>query len=397
MRIAEPFKVTDTCSTTKARLGQLKTLHGKITTPIFFPVGSQATVKSLSPQELKEIGIEAILCNTYHLYLRPGIEVIEKAGGLHNFMGWDKPILTDSGGYQIFSLSSLRQIDSNGVRFRSHIDGSEHYITPEYAVQLQEKMGADIIMALDVCPSSTGKKSDLTSAVEITTEWADRCIRAHTDSGQHLFGIIQGGVNQDLRKMSAEAIVSLNFPGYAIGGLSLGEKKSEMWGTVEHTVPFLPSDKPRYLMGVGSPEDIIEGISKGIDIFDSALPTRVARNGALYTHTGRINIKKSKYKDDMQSIEESCTCFTCRNFSLAYVHHLFKSEELLAYRLATIHNVFFINSLIFEIRESIKAGQFADFRQEFFTNYQITDEDRRIEQKFRSVEAKGKKVDQDFQ
>lgn len=391
-----PFRVTDNCPTTKARLGQLKTLHGKIGTPIFFPVGSQATVKSLSPQELNEIGIEAILCNTYHLYLRPGIDVIEKAGGLHRFMGWEKPILTDSGGYQIFSLASLRQIDSNGVRFRSHIDGSEHYITPEYAIQLQEKLGADIIMALDVCPSSTGKKGDLSRAVEITTEWADRCIRVHGNTGQHLFGIVQGGVDKSLRKTSAEALANFGFPGYAIGGLSLGEKKSEMWKTVVTTVPFLPPDKPRYLMGVGSPEDIVEGISRGIDIFDSALPTRVARNGALYTRAGRINIKKSIHRYDMKPIEESCTCFTCRNFSIAYVHHLFKSEELLAYRLATIHNVFFMNSLISEIRESIRAGRFADFKQEFITTYQITDEDRRIAQKVRSVEAKHKKGDQDF-
>jgi queuine tRNA-ribosyltransferase len=396
MTSSSPFFVVDADASTQARLGELDTLHGKINTPIFLPVGSQATVRSLSPQELAEIGIEAILCNTYHLYLRPGIEIIGKAGGLHKFMRWEKPILTDSGGYQIFSLSSFRKITPDGVLFRSHIDGSEHNISPEYTVSLQEKLGADIIMVLDVCPENTAKKEQLANAVAYTTEWASRCFRSHKDNGQLLFGIIQGGLIPELRKLSAGQITDIDFPGYAIGGLSLGESKASMWEMVDCTVELMPGNKPRYLMGVGSPEDIVDGVSRGIDIFDSALPTRVARNGALYTRRGRKNIKHAVFSDKLEPIEDSCGCFTCRNFTQAYIHHLFKCEELLAYRLATIHNLFFMNTLASEIRESISAGQFPAFRQEFLKTYKTSDEDRRIEQKIRSVEAKRKKGNNDF-
>jgi queuine tRNA-ribosyltransferase len=388
---AQTFKVQATSSTSRARLGELNMLHGKVQTPIFLPVGSQATVRALTPQDLEDIGIRMILCNSYHLYLRPGIEIIEKAGGLHQFMAWDKPILTDSGGYQIFSLSSFRKITSDGVVFRSHIDGSEHHISPEYTISLQEKLGADIIMALDVCPESTAIKEQLARAVDYTTQWAGRCFRAHQDNGQLLFGIIQGGLVPELRKLSAEQITSIDFPGYAIGGLSLGESKVSMWEVVDHTVGLMPDNKPRYLMGVGSPEDILDGVGRGIDIFDSALPTRVARNGALYTRSGRKNIKQAIFSDIFEPIEGSCGCFTCRNFTQAYVHHLFKCEELLAYRLATIHNLFFMNTLVSEIRESIGSGQFSAFRERFLSIYKTADEDRRIEQKIRSVEAKRKK------
>lgn len=390
------FKVINHCASTNARLAELALLHGTVNTPVFLPVGSQATVRSLTPDDLEEIGIKMILCNAYHLYLRPGLEVIGKAGGLHKFMGWDKPVLTDSGGYQIFSLSSFRKITDDGVMFRSHIDGSEHHITPEYAILLQEKLGADIIMTLDVCPESTTSKEHLEKAVALTTQWAKRCQQSHNDTGQHLFGIIQGGVYPELRKLSAHQVTDIDFPGYAIGGLSLGEAKPVMWDMVEHTVQFMPVSKPRYLMGVGSPEDIFEGIARGIDIFDCALPTRVARNGALFTYGGRKNIKRSTYRDVMEPVEVTCGCYTCRKFSAAYLHHLFKCEELLAYRLATIHNVFFMNNLLDNIRASLRENKFFELKNGFMNRYQTTDEDKRLEQKLRNMQGKRKTASPDF-
>lgn len=382
------FKIINNCTSTNARLAELALLHGTVNTPIFLPVGSQATVRSLTPDDMEEIGIKMILCNAYHLYLRPGVDLIVKAGGLHKFMGWKKPILSDSGGYQIFSLSSFRKITEDGVLFRSHIDGSEHRITPENSIWIQQNLGADIIMVLDVCPDSGLKKENLARTIPITTRWAERCRQAYQNNGQLLFGIIQGGIHPELRKASAEQITVLDFPGYAIGGLSLGEPKSDMWDTVDYTVNLMPCDKPRYLMGVGSPEDIFEGVTRGIDIFDSALPTRVARNGALYTRKGRINVKHSLYQDKMEPIEASCGCFTCTNFTIAYLHHLFKCEELLAYRLATIHNLFFMNNLLNEIRRSIKDNRFEQEKSDFLSGYKTTHEDARIEQKMRSVEIK---------
>ena len=372
-------------------------LHGEVQTPIFLPVGSQATVRALTPGDLDEIGIKMVLCNAYHLYLRPGIEIIEKSGGLHRFMRWDKPILTDSGGYQIFSLSSFRNITDDGVVFRSHIDGREHRMSPENVILLQEKLGSDIMMVLDVCPETSAKTQDLSKAVAQTTEWARRCYRAHHNTGQHLFGIIQGGTDPELRTRSANEITSIDFPGYAIGGLSLGEPKATMWNIVDHTIALMPLEKPRYLMGVGAPDDLVEGVARGVDIFDSALPTRVARNGGLYTREGRRNVKRSAYEDKLGPIEESCGCFTCRNFSLAYVHHLFKCEELLAYRLATIHNLFFMNKLISDIRDAIISGKYPEFKEAFLSKYQPTDEDRRVEQKARSLESKRHKASEDFQ
>jgi len=384
------FKITAKSNTGAARVGSLSTIHGSVNTPIFLPVGSQATVRTLTTGEMQEIGVKMILCNAYHLYLRPGIDVIGKAGGLHCFMNWHGPILTDSGGYQIFSLSSFRKVTDEGVVFRSHIDGSEHSITPEYSISMQETLGADIIMVLDVCPESTAGRDKLAMAMASTLRWAERCRSAHRDNGQHLFGIIQGGVYPDLRREAAEQITSLDFPGYAIGGLSLGEPKSLMWETVDTTVQFMPDDKPRYLMGVGSPEDIVEGISRGIDIFDSALPTRVARNGALYTREGRKNIRRSMHREDTGPVESGCGCFTCQNYTAGYLHHLFRCEELLAYRLATIHNLFFMQKLIEEARQVIAAGVFPDFKKRFLESYKTTDEEKRIEQK--TAALKGKKA-----
>jgi len=352
-----------------------------VPTPAFLPVSSQGTVKTLIPEELKDIGITIILSNTYHLYLRPGIDVIEKLGGLHRYMAWDGPILTDSGGYQVFSLARLCQVADEGVTFRSHIDGSEHRLTPELVVEFQQKLGADIIMTLDECPAIDTSMAKVREAVDRTYCWAERCRERHRGSDQLLFGIIQGGIFPELRQQSAKAITSLDFPGYAIGGLSLGEPKEQTWSMLDETMPFLPADRPRYLMGVGSPEDIIEGISRGIDLFDSALPTRVARNGALFTVQGRVNIRKAIYKTKEQPVDADCDCYTCRTFSAAYLHHLFKCEELLAYRLATMHNLRFIIRLMQQIENAIQQGTFAAFKSDFLSQYQVTDEEVRLAQK----------------
>jgi len=365
----------------QARLGKLVTNHGIVPTPAFMPVASQGTVKTLIPEELKDIGATIVLSNTYHLYLRPGIDVIEKLGRLHRFMAWDGPILTDSGGYQVFSLARLCKVTDDGVTFRSHIDGSEHHLTPELVIELQQKLGADIIMTLDECPAHDASAAKVREAVNRTTRWAERCRKHHKSSNQLLFGIVQGGTYPELRKQSAKAITSLDFPGYAIGGLSLGEAKDLTWSMVDETVPLLPLDRPRYLMGVGSPEDIIEGVSRGIDLFDSALPTRVARNGALFTQKGRVNIRKAIYKTKKGPIDPGCDCYTCRTFSAAYLHHLFKCEELLAYRLATIHNLRFIARLIHQIHTAIQQGTFAAFKSDFLSQYQVTDEEVRLAQK----------------
>jgi queuine tRNA-ribosyltransferase len=350
-------------------------------TPAFMPVASQGTVKTLTPEELKDIGISIVLSNTYHLFLRPGIDVIERLGGLHRFMAWDGPILTDSGGYQVFSLARLCKVTDDGVTFRSHIDGSEHHLTPELVIELQQKLGADIIMVLDECPAPDASMASMRQAVDRTSKWAERCRKQHQSSGQLLFGIVQGGTSLQLRQKSARAITSLDFPGYAIGGLSLGESKELTWSMVDETVPFLPPDRPRYLMGVGSPEDIIEGVSRGIDLFDSALPTRVARNGAVFTQQGRQNIRKAAYKTKKGPVDADCDCYTCRTLSAAYLSHLFKCEELLAYRLATIHNLRFITRLMQKIEAAIQQGNFVDFKNDFLGRYQVTDEEVRLSQK----------------
>jgi queuine tRNA-ribosyltransferase len=382
------FHIIHTCPETKARAGELLTPHATVPTPVFMPVGSQGAVKTLTPQEVNSLGINMVLANTYHLYLRPGIGVIEKLGGLHNFMGWDGAILTDSGGYQVFSLAPLRKVNDEGVTFRSHIDGSQHNFTPELAIRYQESLGADIIMALDECPAHDDSPDRVKKAMERTHRWAERCLKAQKRPGQALYAIVQGGVFPELRRQSAEYLTSLDFPGYAIGGLSIGEPKKITLAIIDETVAFLPEAKPRYLMGVGSPEDIVEAVARGCDIFDSALPTRVARNGALFTWQGRKNITNAAYTDMEQPIVAGCSCYTCRNFSAAYLHHLFNAGELLAYRLATIHNLSFITELMAKIRSAISDGAFPAFKKDFLAGYKPTDEPTRLSQKRKWLEKR---------
>jgi len=377
------FHLEKTSATSQARAGELLTSHGIIKTPVFAPVGSQACVKALTPDDLKEAGTGLVLANCYHLYLRPGIETISALGGLHRFMGWDGPLLTDSGGFQIFSLAPLARVSDEGVSFRSHIDGGVHHITPEEAVRFQEALGADIIMALDECPPSDADLERVDTATARTKQWAERCLKAHQRTDQMLFGIVQGGLSVTLRQQAASEMAALDFPGYAIGGLSLGEPKSATMEMVAATAACLPAERPRYLMGVGAPEDILEAISLGIDIFDSVLPTRVARNGALFTRPGRINIRNSAFSRQDDPVEADCPCYTCRRFSAAYLHHLFHAGELLAYRLASIHNVSFMNRLLGDIRAAILANRFEALRASFLDSYHQTDEGIRQEQKQR--------------
>ena len=384
---SQNFNLLKKCPDTRSRAAEITTAHGRVPTPVFSPVGSQATVKTVTPDELREIGISMILANTYHLYLRPGIATIEKMGGLHKFMAWDRAILTDSGGYQIFSLSPLCRVSDEGVTFRSHIDGSEHFVTPESIIDFQESLGADVIMVLDECPAYGDSYEKVREAMERTHRWAERCQKAQKRADQVLYAIVQGGVFPDLRRQSAEYLASLGFAGYAIGGLSIGESKSETYAMVEETVAFLPEDKPRYLMGVGSPEDLLEGISRGIDIFDSVLPTRVARNGAVLARHGRYNIRNSKFRQKDEPLDSGCDCYTCRNFSAAYLHHLFSREEMLGYRLATIHNLHFIANLMSGAREAILKGTFSGFKDDFLSGYQTTDEKVRLAQKHKWLKS----------
>jgi len=359
-----------------------------VDTPVFLPVGSQGTVKTLIPEELKDIGIQMILANTYHLYLRPGTAVVEKMGGLHKFMAWDRAILTDSGGYQVFSLAPLRRVSNNGVIFRSHIDGSQHLITPELAIQFQEALGADVIMVLDECPAHDDSFEVVRRATERTHRWAERCQKAQRRNDQALYAIVQGGAFSQLRRQSAECLTSLGFAGYAIGGLSIGEPKRVTLDITEETAALLPEDKPRYLMGMGSPEDIIESIARGIDIFDSALPTRVARNGAIFTWQGRHNIRNAAYTQREEPVDPDCNCYTCRTFSAAYLHHLFNCNELLAYRLATIHNLNFMHNLMSKARTAILSGTFSSFKDSFLAGYKTTDEQARLEQKQKRLKSR---------
>jgi queuine tRNA-ribosyltransferase len=375
------FKLIKTCPNSQARAGELTTSHGMVPTPVFMPVGSQATVKTLITEELQSLGALIILSNTYHLYLRPGADIIADMGGLHRFMAWPGPILTDSGGYQLFSLAPLCQVNEEGVNFRSHIDGSIHFLSPEQVVALQEKLGADIIMTLDQCPAYGDNLEMVRSATDRSHRWAERCRKAHTRQDQFLYPIVQGGTFTELRRDSARTLASLDFPGYGIGGLSLGEGKSVMLTMLEETLAELPQDKPRYLMGVGSPEDLVAGVARGVDLFDCALPTRVARTGALYTRQGRRNIRNASWQRYDGPIDQGCDCYTCRTFSGAYLHHLFKAEELLAYRLATIHNLRFIIRLMTEMRQAIIEDRFNSFSQEFLDIYKPTDEEVRVEQK----------------
>lgn len=352
----------------RARAGVFSTPHGDIPMPAFAPVGTQATVKTVSPHELEEVGAALILGNAYHLYLRPGSDTIAVLGGLHRFMSWPHPILTDSGGFQVFSLEGLREIDEDGVTFRSHIDGSQHRFTPESVIDIQESLGADIVMCFDEC-APPDDRAYIERAMERTHRWAERCRQSQTRSDQALFGIVQGGIFPDLRAESARFLTGLDFPGYAIGGLSVGEPKEQMHAVLDVVTPLLPPDKPRYLMGVGSPEDLFEGVSRGIDLFDCVLPTRVARNGGLLTCQGRINIRNAGFAQDSAPIEDGCDCYTCRHFSRAYLRHLIKANEVFGLRLATVHNLRFVLRLMAEIRTSILDGTFARFKTDFLREY----------------------------
>ncbi|MGB9780951.1 tRNA guanosine(34) transglycosylase Tgt [Caldanaerobacter sp.] len=371
------YQVIKKDARTKARLGILETPHGVIETPVFMPVGTQATVKAMTPEELKEMGATIILGNTYHLYLRPGHKIIEKAGGLHKFMNWDRAILTDSGGFQVFSLSSLRKITEDGVEFRSHIDGSKHFFTPEKVIEIQNSLGADIIMSFDECAPYPADYDYVKKSMELTIKWAERGKKAHKNTDrQALFGIVQGGTYKDLRKECAERLVEMDFPGYAIGGLSVGEPKDLMYEIIDFTTDYLPHDKPRYLMGVGTPEDLIEGVIRGVDMFDCVLPTRIARNGTVFTSKGKLIVRDAPYAEDFSPLDEECDCYTCRNYSRAYLRHLFKAKEILAARLATYHNLYFLIKLMEKIREAIRQDRLLEFKEEFLKKYYGNEEER---------------------
>ncbi len=352
----------------RARAGIFHTPHGDLPTPVFAPVGTQATVKALTPAQLEELGATLVLANTYHLYLRPGADLVAEMGGLHRFMQWPHPILTDSGGYQVFSLASMRKIDDDGVAFKSHIDGSLHRLTPEKSIQIQEALGADIIMTFDECAPPSDREYN-ERALARTHAWAERCLAAKTRTDQALFGIVQGGIFHDLREQSAGFIAGLGFPGIAIGGLSVGETKAEMHSVLDLLDSLLPRDKPRYLMGVGSPEDLINGIARGIDIFDCVLPTRLARHQAAMTRTGRINLLNSHNARDPRPIDETCGCYTCQHFSRAYLRHLIVAREILASTLISIHNLHLLLNLVREAREAIIAGRFEHFAASFLAEY----------------------------
>jgi queuine tRNA-ribosyltransferase len=352
-----------------ARAGILHTPHGDIPTPVFAPVGTQATVKAVMPRDLKDIPAPLILANTYHLHLRPSSELVRELGGLHRFMGWDGPILTDSGGFQVFSLASINKIDDDGVTFQSHIDGSRHRFTPESSMKIQENLGADVIMAFDECPIPTDR-AIVERAVRRTTDWARRCREAHPDdSVQALFGIVQGGIFPDLRAQSAEEIQRIGFPGYAVGGLAVGESKQDMYATLDVTLPLMPRDKPRYLMGVGEPDDLVEAVTRGIDVFDCVMPTRVARHGAALTPEGRVNVKKQAWARDERPIQDGCDCYTCRHFSRAYIRHLFKAEEILGYTLLSLHNITFLVRHMERLRAAIFEGRLREVGKDFLDAY----------------------------
>ncbi|WP_135555022.1 tRNA guanosine(34) transglycosylase Tgt [Paenibacillus cymbidii] len=363
----EPIK---TCRQSGARLGLVHTPHGTIETPAFMPVGTLATVKTVSPEELKLMDAQIVLSNTYHLFLRPGHEIVRRAGGLHKFMNWDRPILTDSGGFQVFSLSDRRKIKEEGVEFRSHLNGDKLFLSPEVAMQIQNALGADIIMAFDECAPYPAEHGYVKQSLERTTRWAERCLLSHErPHDQGLFAIVQGGMFADLRKQSATELTSMDFPGYAIGGLSVGEPKPLMYEALEETVPLLPTGKPRYLMGVGSPDALVEGAIRGIDMFDCVLPTRIARNGTVMTGTGRLVVRNAKYAEDFGPLDPACTCYTCRHYSRAYIRHLIKADETFGIRLTSIHNLHFLLELMRGVRQAIREDRLLDFRDEFFAAY----------------------------
>lgn len=358
-------------TTTDARLGQITTPHGVINTPAFMPVGTQGTVKAATPAQLRELEVEVILGNTYHLYLRPGHELIRDMGGLHRFINWSGPILTDSGGFQVHSLAALRKMTAQGVIFQSHIDGSRHTLTPELAVKIQEALGSDIMMCLDECTSYPASYETAEKSMKLTIEWARRSREARSSPNQALFGIIQGGIYPELRKRCAEEIRNVGFDGYALGGLSVGEPKDDLLTILSETAPLLPPDRPRYLMGVGMPEDIVAGVARGIDMFDCVLPTRCARHGLLFTNQKNIVIKRALHRGEERPVEESCDCYTCRNFSRAYLRHLYMAGEILAMTLNTIHNIRYFMRLMERIREAIKRGAYDEFSKDFASARQV--------------------------
>jgi queuine tRNA-ribosyltransferase len=368
------FHVLKTSAGCAARLGRLQTGRGTIETPAFMPVGTQATVKTLTPEEIEGLGAEIILGNTYHLYLRPGTEVIAAAGGLHRFMNWGRPVLTDSGGFQVFSLAALRQVTDEGVEFRSHLDGSSHFLTPERSMEVQKVLGSDIAMAFDECVPFPCSYEDAAAAAERTNLWAERSLRAAHAPGQAVFGIVQGSMYPELRSRCARILTALNFDGYAVGGLSVGEPKPVMYELLDHTVPLLPDDKPRYLMGVGSADCLWEGVRRGIDMFDCVLPTRVARNGTALTASGKVVLRNAEYALDFSPIEPDCSCYTCTHFTRAYLRHLFKAGEILGHRLLTIHNLHFTLTLMKEIRQAILSDSFEAGYEEFKARYYASKE-----------------------
>ncbi len=354
----------------KARLGKITTPHGEIETPVFMPVGTRATVKAMTPEEVKDLGASIILSNTYHLYLKPGHELVKRAGGLHKFMNWNGPILTDSGGFQVFSLGELRKIRDEGVDFRSHIDGSKHFISPEKSIEIQNALGSDIMMCFDECVPYPSDYDYTKDSMERTTRWAKRCKDFHEDwDKQALFGIVQGGMYKDLREKSAHDLIEMEFSGYAIGGLSVGEPLELMNEVLDYTVPLLPKDKPRYLMGVGSPDYLFEAVIRGIDMADCVLPTRIARNGTAMTNNGKVVIRNAKYSEDFGPLDPECDCYTCKNYSRAYIRHLFNVDEILALRLTTIHNLYFLIKLMERIRNAIREDRLMSFREEFYKKY----------------------------
>jgi queuine tRNA-ribosyltransferase len=363
---SSPYTLLHQSSDCPARCGQVRTLHGTFETPIFMPVGTLGTVKAVTPENLHELGSQIILGNTYHLFIRPGHELVRSFGGLHKFMHWEKPILTDSGGFQIFSLKELAKITEEGATFRSHMDGAKLFLSPEKAVEVQEALGADIMMVLDTCIPYPATLDEAQKATALTTRWAKCCREAQKETGQLLFGILQGGMYPELRKPAAEELIDIGFDGYAMGGLSVGEPKELMHEMLDASVHLLPDSHPKYLMGVGTPEDLVEGVYRGVDMFDCVMPTRNARNGMLFTSQGRVVIKNSRYREDQRPVDEQCTCYTCRHYSRAYLRHLFQCREILAYQLNSIHNLHYYCTLMADMRQAIREERFVDFRRNFY-------------------------------
>ncbi len=370
MKPAITYELLHECKQTGARRGVIHTPHGDIQTPVFMPVGTQATVKSMTPEELKEVNAQIILSNTYHLFLRPGHELVKEAGGLHKFMNWDRPILTDSGGFQVFSLGKLRKITEEGVEFQSHLDGSKKFLSPEKAMEIENALGSDIMMAFDECCPYPSTYEYTKKSMERTTRWAERCKKAHSrPEDQGLFGIIQGGFYEDLRKKSAEDLIKLDFPGYAIGGISVGEPKEEFLKILKYTTPLMPKDKPRYLMGVGTPDYLIESAIAGIDMCDCVLPTRIARHGTALTSNGKIVVRNATYEHDFTPLDPECDCYTCKNYTRAYIRHLIKANEILGIRLLSIHNIKFLTNLMDKVRMEIENDNLGNFKNEFYHKY----------------------------